>query len=126
MIYHVLTIDGKLVGVTPFDWVPLPGVDVEDFEGEIPDLNRCVWDDEEHSLKVLENPKLTKLEFMSRFTTQERISVQMSTDPILIDAMTLIQMAEFIDVTDQRTMMLVGYMAMTGVITNERVAEILA
>jgi hypothetical protein len=126
MTYHILTFEGKLVGVTPFDWVSLPGVSIETVDGEIPDLNSCTWDEVEQTLIPIAMQKLTKLDFMSKFTTQERVAVQQSTDPILKDAMTLLQLSEFIDVTDQRTMMLVGYMAMTGVILDTRVAEILS
>jgi len=124
-MYNILTFEGQLVGVTPFDWVPLPGVSVTSIEGEIPNLNRVVWDIENQVLIEQETPKLTQLDFMSRFSTAERIAVQASSDPVLKDAMMLLQMAEFIDITDQRTMMAVGYMAMTGVISNQRVEEIL-
>ncbi len=125
MTYYVYHNDSNFIGVTPFAWVALPGVSVIEFPGDVPDLNKCMWDFENLEL-IRNNPILTKLDFMSRFTTAERIAIQSSADPILKDAVTLIQMAEYVDVTDQRTMMLVGYLAMTSVILNERVAEVLA
>ncbi|MEK7765005.1 MAG: hypothetical protein AAB368_02095 [bacterium] len=124
MTYYVLTKDEELVGVTPFNWVSLPGVSVTTIEGPIPDLNRVTWNGS--SIEVSYSTIVTKLDFLSRFTTSERITIQSSTDPIVKDAFNLLMVAEAIDITDQRTQMLVGYLAMTGIIANTRVVEVLA
>ncbi len=128
MGYYVLHKGGKLVGVNhtvDATQLELPGVSIDFYDTDVPNLNRMVWDAEENML-VDSNPVLTKLDFMSRFTQTERLAIQASVDPIIRDAMSLLQMADFVDVTDQRTMMLVGYLAMIGLILNSRVAEILA
>ena len=125
MTYYILHLDGDLVGVTNSQWVALPGVSVIEMEGTIPDLNKITWNKDELCFNEVIT-KISKLDFMSRFTSTERIAVQNSNDPILKDALNLLQMAEFIDLTDQRTMTLVGYMAMTGIIDNSRVTEVLS
>lgn len=126
MTYHVLTKDYKLVGVAnTADWVSLPGVSIKTFDGEIPDLNKVVWNEETLEFDRITAP-LTKLEFMSRFTTAERLAISASSDAIVKDAMSLLQLAEFIDVNDQRTVMTIGYLAQQGYITSDRVTQILA
>lgn len=125
MSYFIYYDGETFIGVTPFPWISLPAISIIEVEGEVPDLNKVSWDTETLSL-IRNNPILTKLDFMSRFTSAERITVQQSTDPIVKDAMNLVTMADFVDVTDMRTMQLVGYLAMTGIITNTRVAEVLA
>lgn len=127
-MYYVLTKeDGSFVGVSNEDATQLSliGISLFQFQGEVPDLNRYIWN--QHTL-MLENTvsNISKLTFMSRFTSAERIAIQTSTDPILADAISLLQLAEFIDVTDQRVMQTVGYLSMTGILSDSRVAEILA
>lgn len=129
-MYHIIYDnrgEGKFVGITTDENPYIPeGLGWLTVDEDPPDLKQYKWDHENGGFKKINPSKLTKLEFMSRFTTEERIAVQTSNDPVLKDAMNLVQMAEFIDVTDQRTQQLVGYLAMTGVITNQRVVEILA
>lgn len=125
-MYYTITKDGLLVGVTKenaygFD---LPGVSIHEFDGNIPDLNSSVWSDEAGEL-VSDTKTLTKLLFLNRFTMTERVAIRASTDPIVIDILSLLEIAEYVDVNDQNTMQGVGYLAMIGLIANERVAEIL-
>lgn len=128
MTYYVSFTNYGFIGVSPFpismDNLML-GVMVDTIVGDIPDMNNVIWDNDAHVLTVTTKPVLTKLDFLSRFTTQERITINNSTDPIVIDAMNLLTNSSFIDVLDQRTMQLVGYLAMTGIILNTRVAELL-
>jgi len=128
MTYYVSFTNSGFIGVSPFpvsmDNLQL-GIMVDTINGDIPDMNNVTWDNDNHVLTATTKPVLTKLDFLSRFTTQERIAINNSTDPIVIDAMNLLSNSSFIDVLDQRTMQLVGYLAMTGIILNSRVAEIL-
>lgn len=127
MTYYVIyKNDGTLIGVTNQDasQLGLPDTGYVSFEGNAPDLNKVEWDAENLTFVSTVTP-LTRLEFLNRFTTAERIAIRASNDPIVIDIMALLDAASFVDVTDQNTMMGVGYLAMSGIISNSRVAEIL-
>ena len=125
-MYYVITLNGLLVGVTKENAYTfnLPNVSIHEFDGIIPDLNNTIWDETAESL-ITDIKILTKLAFLNRFTMSERMSIRASTDPIVFDIMNLLQNAEYVNVNDQNTMQGVGYLAMIGLIANERVAEIL-
>lgn len=123
-MYHVLIYDGKLVGVTPFDWVPLPGVSVVTYDEEIPDLNKVEWDEAEQCL-VHKTVILTRLEFLSKFTLEERIAIRNSSDLVVKDILNLIEMVPYIDVTDKRTIDMINYLVGVGLINSSRIVEIL-
>jgi hypothetical protein len=86
------------------------------------------WDKESKDFVIKSSNKLTKLEFLRRFYAQERIAIRAmsATDPIIFDAMELLNMAEFIDVNDIDTQMLIGYMVQVGLLDVSRVSEVLA
>jgi hypothetical protein len=98
-------------------------------EGEVPDLSKYVWDT--GFLKFVPNPNErihTKLQFMNRFTPQERISVRTlaKTDPLIDDFMQLLALAEEVNLDDQTTQAALNYLAYLGALTPQRVVEILA
>ena len=74
-----------------------------------------------------QNPIMTRLEFMRRFTMQERIATRAATlsDPILADVHALLELNQEVNLDDADTQMAVGYMAQLKILTPERVAEIL-
>ena len=74
---------------------------------------------------VPSSTSLSKLEFMSRFTTEERIMIRSSTDPVVLDIMKLLELAEFVNVSDTTTQQGVGYLVHSGILSSERAAEIL-
>ena len=125
MTYYILHQDRKFVGVTPFDWIALPGVSIETIEGSIPDLNRVYWDSDELRLIEIPNIVLTKLEFMSRFTLEERTSIRNSTDSVIIDAMELLNVAQEVILTDTRIVDMVNYFASVNLLQASRVQELL-
>ena len=127
MIYYILhNNQGELIGVsnTELPKTLLFDVSIIQLDDKIPDLNKVIWNPD---ILQFENAitQLTKLEFMSRFTTTERISIQNSTDPIIQDALRLLNLAEFIDVTDQRTIDAVNYFVYVGLLSQSRIDEIL-
>jgi hypothetical protein len=71
--------------------------------------------------------KLSKLEFLRKFTPQERIAIREAskTDPVIFDAMEMVNLAEFISLTDQDTINMVGYFAQQGLLAPNRIQEIL-
>lgn len=67
---------------------------------------------------------ITRYEFLSRFTTTERIAIRQAatTDPIVYDFMDLLSQSG--SVTHSNAIQGLGYLASTGVITSDRVAVI--
>lgn len=69
---------------------------------------------------------LTPLQFLRRFTLAERIAIRNAMNPIIMDFLNLISLAQDIQTSDPDTQMGIGYLAQQGLIAPERVAEILA
>jgi len=69
--------------------------------------------------------KLSKYEFLSLFTAQERIAIRGSTDLMVVDIQEMLNIALEVDLDNTVTQQSVGYLAMTGLIQPARVAEIL-
>lgn len=71
--------------------------------------------------------RLTRLEFLNRFTVDERISLRTieTNDPFVGVLFDMIRVAEFIDLNDATTINGIGYLATKGYIAENRVAEIL-
>lgn len=127
-MYYILHKDGQLVGVSPFvesTQLSVPGVSIITVDGEVPDLNTSIWDTDTLSL-ISNKAVFSKLEFLSRFTMQERIAISMSTDPIVADIMKLFDAAEYIDTMNLQTQQGVGYLSYVGILTSQRVMEVLS
>ena len=127
MTYYILYNENQeLVGVSnQSSWVPLPGISVKQVDDPVPDLNKTVWNPSSLAFDHI-TTQLTRLEFLTRFTSSERIAIRASTDPIVIDFMELLNLATYIDVGDQTTIDGVNYLASQNLIANSRVTEILA
>lgn len=67
------------------------------------------------------------LDFLLRFTPAERILARKlrSTDPILNDFFSLLDLSDFVHSDDKNTRRGMGYLVMLGVLTAERMAAIL-
>jgi hypothetical protein len=70
---------------------------------------------------------ITRLAFMRRFPTEKRIAIREAakTDPVLNDAMALLDLAQDVDLDDVDTRRLVSYLQALGLITADDVAVIL-
>ena len=126
-MWYLITKNNNLVGVTkdnPY-LMDLPAdMSISEFEGKIPDLNYYDWDNE--LVEFVQRQKiLTKLEFYSRFQLAESVAIETSTDPILKVLQKQQTIAEYIDLNDPDTLQGVGYLYNTGIITMERMLEIL-
>lgn len=124
-MWYILTKDANLVGITNETPSQLEGVSVISREDSVIDLNKYVWDTDLLDFKQ-KSVQLTKLEFLSRFTMEERIAMRSSTDPILADIVKLVEIAEFIDLGDPQTQQSVGYLGMIGILSPTRVTEVLS
>ena len=126
MQYYVITKDGVPVTITFESPYPVtdPTLSAHTFDGPFPDLNVCVWNPETETYELGDN-QLTKLAFLSKFTLQERIAIRASTDPVVEDIMELFDAAQYISKKDPNTIQGLQYIGSVGLLTPERVAEIL-
>ena len=123
-------ITGQLVQISDYELSPYDGESVSQIG--LPKIaleTEYEWSSIDRQFVVkTNNGKLTKLEFLRKFTAQERIAIRSAaqSDPIIFDAMELLNLAEFVSLTDTDTINLVGYLAMVGIIASNRVSEILS
>ena len=109
-MYNILHQNGKLVGVTNTeDWVALENVDVINVQGPIPDLNKVVWDEGSLSLVSITTP-LTRFEFLSKFTSEERTAIRASDDPLVVDYIHMLEIADEVDPTNALTIQGIEYL----------------
>ncbi len=71
-------------------------------------------------------PPLTPLEFLRRFTDEERAGMVSSSDPNILNAILMIQVAQDVRVDDPATIQFVQYAEHAQLIAAGRAAEILA
>lgn len=123
------SITGALVQISDYEISVNDGLTVT--QNNLPKLaleTEYQWDVASLDFVVKPSQHLTKLAFLRRFTTQERIAVRSlaGTDPIIFDAMELLDMADYVSLTDTDVIQMCGYFAYVGILTSERVMEILA
>lgn len=127
-MYYVITRNSNLIAITledPHPW-NLPEVSIHVFNSAIiPDINIHVWDDNTETL-VQSTHVYSKLQFLNLFTTSERIAIRASQDPIIVDFLNLLSLADYIDDRDTNTISAINYFSQLGLITAARAAEILA
>lgn len=68
---------------------------------------------------------LTKLEFLNRFTIQELAVMEASTDPVVKVLQRQQELAEFIDLQDQKVLEGLMYLNTIGILTQDRISEIM-
>lgn len=128
-MYYIMTRNGQMLGimfVNPYN-ENYEGVSYHEMDGLIPDLNSHEWDSEMDTLKRVEGGTiLTKLQFLDKFTMAERISITSSSDPVIVDIMRMFDIADYINMSDPKTVQAIQYFLYTNHITPERYAEIIA
>jgi hypothetical protein len=79
-----------------------------------------------HPPPVVRPPEpITRLEFLRRFTPEQRIAIRASQDPVIIDGNELLALAEEVRLDDPDTVRLVNYMVQQGLITQADADRIL-
>ena len=127
MTYYVsyLQTTSELVGVSNVQPPSLENVYTAQY-AECPDLDCMMWDISSLSfITNPDNPVLTKLEFLTRLSSAERIGVRQSVDPVVVDFMALLNLADDVSLADQNTKDGLSYLAYIGLLTPQRVTEIL-
>ena len=80
-----------------------------------------------HPPPVVRPPEpITRLEFLRRFTPEQRITIRASQDPVIIDGNELLALAEEVRLDDPDTVRLVNYMVQQGLITHADADQILS
>lgn len=130
MSYYVLynQQSGNLIDISSVEFAPErmeAQLVLQSRSEEMPDLLKVVWNSSILDFQTRQVRELSKLQFLSKFTMQERIAARASTDPVMDDIMTMLDLAEFIDLDDVATVQAVGYMTATGIISSDRAEEIL-
>lgn len=71
---------------------------------------------------------ITKLEYLRRFTTEERVAIRSAaaSNPVLDDYLKLMELAQEINLDDQDTVAAVTMLEQAGLIAAGRAAEVLA
>lgn len=74
---------------------------------------------------VLPPGPVSRLEFLRRFTAQQRISIRAANDPVIVDALQLLDLAEDVNLQDPDVVYFVNYCATQGYITQADADRIL-
>lgn len=69
---------------------------------------------------------LTKLEFYRLFTQAERVAIYSSTDPLVLDFVRMMSMAQEVSMDDPDVVAGVNYLETLGLLAEGRAAEVLA
>lgn len=126
MIYYVITRNGSPVSITfesPFP-VSDTTISAHTFDGPFPDLNISSWNSETERYEITAD-SITKLAFLNKFTSAERIAIRNSTDPQVEDIMQLFDAASYISSSDPNTVQGLQYLTAVGLLTQTRSEEIL-
>lgn len=123
------TTNGELVQISDYEIPVTDGLSVT--QNSLPKIaleTEYQWDVYSLDFIIKANAHMTKLQFLRRFTTQERIAIRelAKTDAIVFDAMSLMDMADYVDINDTDVVQMCGYFAYVGAITSTRAMEILA
>ena len=110
---------------TEFNYTIDENLIVQTREGDIPDLLKYHWNPSIQDFSEKYHKILSKLEFLSKFTMQERIAFRSSVDPIVMDIMQMLDLAEFINLEDEKTVQSLYYLNQIGILTPTRLQEIL-
>jgi hypothetical protein len=125
--WYVITRNGEqLIGVTTDDPTDIEwpeGYSIAQMSGQVPDLNFNVWD---YGLDQFKSSLPTRVAFLSRFTVAELVAIRASTDQVVKDIMSRIDVLRYINLQEQLTVDSVAYFAQVGLIAPERAAEVTA
>lgn len=74
---------------------------------------------------ILPPGPVSRLEFLRRFTAQQRIAIRAANDPVIVDALQLLDLAEDVNLQDPDVEYFVNYCAAQGYITQADADRIL-
>lgn len=102
-------------------------VQVKTFQGDPPDLTRVEWTPSIASFTPRPQHVLTKLEYLRRFTQEERIAIRAAAKQSaqLEDYLSMLELAQDVTLSDPDTQGAVQMLEHAGLIAPGRAAEIL-
>jgi hypothetical protein len=74
---------------------------------------------------ILPPGPVSRLEFLRRFSAQQRIAIRAANDPVIVDGLQLLDLAEDVNLQDPDTVYFVNYCATQGYITQADADRIL-
>ena len=100
---------------------------VEHHEGTLPRLDLLNWNPSSLGFQPKHRQSFSQLEFLNKFTMSERISIRevAKTDPIVFDIQDQFNQASEIILDDPTLVQGIQYFGSVGLLTPERVAQIL-
>ena len=72
------------------------------------------------------NKMISKLDFLLRFTMQERVNIRSSTDPMAQDFMNILDLSQQIDLEDANIVVAINYLETNGILEEGRAQQILS
>ena len=130
MIYILCNVEtGELLGISE-EAISASGapLQVRTIDRDMPDMTKVTWS--RNLLDFVDKPvrALTKLEYLRRFTAEERINVRTvaKTNAALEDFMVLMDLASEINLDDPDTIAGVHMLEAAGLLAQGRASEILA
>ena len=69
--------------------------------------------------------QLSRLAFLRRFTAEERIGIRASADPVIVDFLALLDLAQDVSTADPDTQAGIAYLVAQGLLTSTRAESIL-
>lgn len=116
IIYDVVNADGnvinKIVLDVNSDWQPPEGCTIHEHQPEI--------------IIPVSILVISKLQFLRRFTAEERIVIRASADPVIVDFLHLLDLAQEVRLDDADTQAGVRYLESAGLLAAGRAEAILA
>ena len=128
MAWYTYTSNGVLLQVSDFDLQPPDGgVMGRNNLTKAAIDSEYTWDPVTKDFFPRNMSVITKLEFLLRFSVTERVAIRelAKTNPVVFDAMELLNIAEFVSLSDITTSNLVMYLYSLNVYTYDRAVEIL-
>lgn len=128
MAWYTYTSNGVLLQISDFDLQPPDGgvMGRNNLTKAALDTE-YTWDPVTKDFFPRNKAVITKLEFLLRFSVTERVAIRelAKTNPVVFDAMELLNIAEFVSLSDLTTSNLVMYLYSLGVYSYPRAVEIL-
>lgn len=100
-------------------------LEIEEKEGNIPDLIYFKWCPNSKNFVPRNIRTMSKLQFLNRFYPAERIAARNSDNVMVRDILAMLEIAEYINLDDIVTQQAVSYLSVAGILTPERLNEVL-
>lgn len=114
------------VSGSPIDYDP-NYLNQETRDGDPPNVIEYEWNPSLLNFDKKATVEISRIEFLMKFSLVERLNIRQleQTDPMVMDIMEMVRLAEFINLRDRNVSAGLGYLTYIGVLTEHRLQEIL-